>query len=155
MSRKNSLDQTDSFIFHTSKNSMNRSSIAASLESLYENFNVHIHTLKWSGLVILLSMMLATLVVTTNIYSSVNLPSHNCSDCIQIKTCGPNICKFVKQINLPHNYILSICEQFDEVDIREFFRGKPTNNAVQLNIDQLRYIKRILPTILKNAKRRN
>ena len=61
--RQNSVEEIDNMDV-----SFKNSSIRSSLSSLYKNYDFHLDILKITGVIVLLSIMGATLAITSNLY---------------------------------------------------------------------------------------
>lgn len=131
-------------------------SIRSSLSSIYRNYDFHLGLIKVIGLAILLSLLSATLALTSSMYQMEN--AHNSSDCIRLsgQTFGSyelNDSTCLKQFELPDNELfVSVCihQQSTIIDFRQFAHGKPTKHGLYLTLNQWKYLKR-LHTYIDNS----
>jgi len=124
-------------------------SIRSSLSSLYKNYDVHLDILKITGVIVLLSIMSATLAITSNLYKVDT--TKNVTDCIRLtaqmedQQFNTTLCRYIKQYPLPENYFVTICSYQGEIriDFRKFINNYPTIQGVYLNTRQWNYLKRL------------
>jgi len=97
------------------------SSVIFNLSSVYNNYKVHLDILKLTGVIVLFSVMTATLTVTNNL-SKTNRILNN-SDCVRIMTnevdtveWNTTLCSYFKQYPLPDYFYATICSY--QVEIR-------------------------------------
>ena len=148
----------ETFKFTMGRKMPSQSSIASSLSSLYEKYNIHINILKWTGVVVLLAMMSTSLAITSNMTRN---SFQNSSDCIKITTTSDDrrfndtLCKYIKTFDLPEQYKLSVCsyQQQVRIDIRYFIGDKATIRGIHLNKLQWAYLQRLTPHINSAVKR--
>lgn len=152
MDNTSSKDEIDSSTFPMT---FRHSSIRSSISSLCRNFDIHLDIVKFTGVVVLLSIMSATLTLTSNIYSSEKSRNTTMIDCIRLPTIDSShqlsLCSYIKQYSLPGDYYVTICtyQGYIRVDVRLFLEGKPTIKGFFLNTNQYRYFKRLTPHIDK------
>ena len=84
MSRQNSTEETDSNHFNAIPITFRSDSIRSSLSSLYKNYDFHLDILKLTGVIVLVSMISATLAVINNVH--VCARPHKMTDCIILST---------------------------------------------------------------------
>jgi len=129
------VDSLDSIAQHVS---------TSSLSNIYNQYEMHINILKWTGVVVLLALTASTLGVTSNLYTSEN-PHHNESDYIKKYPSQPfnsSLCSYIKPFQLPNAYFLTLCKYKAStiVDIRQFLNNKPTVRGIALTSNQLNYL---------------
>lgn len=127
------------------------SRLASSLSSLYKNYDIHMDIVKIIGVLVLLSLMSATLTITNNLH--VCESKNNSSDCIKLATIpvtinqqfNSTLCSFMKQFEMPGEYYVTICVYQKEVriDFRQFINGYPTVKGLYFNVRQWQYLKRL------------
>ena len=114
--------------------------------------------MKITGVLVLLSLMSATLAITNNLH--VCQSRHNISDCIQLRThsiddmnsFNSSLCDYIQQLDLPQQYRVTICRYQKEVriDFRQFINEHPTIKGLYFNTRQWNYLKRLAPHIDKS-----
>ena len=151
ISRVNSKEEIDGT---TTSMSFRHGSIRSSISSLYRNYDFHFDILKLTGVVVLLSIMSATLAITSNIH--IGEKPVNISDCIRLRTTDTkqqqldfNSCSYIKQFRLPEEYYVTICryQGVIRIDVRKFLNDRPTIQGFFLNTNQYRYLKRLISHI--------
>lgn len=127
---------------------MNTTSVRSSVSSLYRNYDFHLDVLKLTGVVVLLSIMAATLGLVVHW-----IPCQCETDCIKLKTTRPllndSACTYVKQFDLPEYYVVTVCtyEERVRVDVRKFIGGQPTILGYFLSTEQWNHLKRLTSRI--------
>ena len=126
-------------------------SIRSSLSSIYQNYDFHFDIIKMTGIIVLLSLLSATLVMTNSVYEMER--KHNGSDCIRLpgQTYDSNeqwnstLCDYMKQFPLPEEYFITVClyQKTVRIDFRKFINGKPTILGFYLKLNQWNYLKRL------------
>lgn len=157
MSRVNSdeaMDERDTMTGITFRTSR----LGSSLSSLYQNYDFHLDIVKITGVLVLLSLMSATLAITNNLH--VCESRQNVSDCIKITTkpydidrqYNSSLCDYVRQFDLPQQYRATVClyEKEVRIDFRLFMNGHPTIKGLYFNTRQWKYLKRLVPHIDKS-----
>ena len=123
LSRSNSVEEDGVSVRATGSFSFRHSTLASSLSCLYKNYDIHLDILKVTGVLVLLSLMSATLAITNNLHAC---ESKNCtSDCIKISTqqvetslqFNSTLCSYMKQWSLPQEYSVTLCLYQKEVRI--------------------------------------
>ena len=114
------------------------SRLRSSLSSLYQNYYFHLDIVKITGVLVLLSLMSATLAITNILH--VCQSRHNISDCIQLGThsiddmnsFNSSLCDYIQQLDLPQQYHVTICRYQKEVriDFRQFINEHPTSKGL-------------------------
>ena len=126
-------------------------SIRSSLSSIYQNYDFHINVIKMVGIVVLLSLLSATLVITNSVYEMER--QHNSSDCIRLprqtydsnEQLNSTLCGYIRRFRLPEEYFVTVClcQKTVRIDFRKFINGKPTIQGFFLNLNQWNYLKRL------------
>lgn len=126
-------------------------SIRSSLSSIYQNYDFHFDIIKMTGIIVLLSLLSATLVMTNSVYEMER--KHNGSHCIRLpgQTYDSNeqwnstLCDYMKQFPLPEEYFITVClyQKTVRIDFRKFINGKPTILGFYLKLNQWNYLKRL------------
>lgn len=125
-------------------------SLRSSFGSLYKNYDFHLNVLKMTGIVVLLSIMSATLAITSNLHVCKNE-----TDCIRLVTASKpfnnTLCSYLKRYPLPDDYFVTVCAYHGDVriDVRKFIHDQPTALGYFLNTRQWMYLKRLVPHIDK------
>jgi hypothetical protein len=140
--RQNSVEEIGSMDV-----SFKNSSIRSSLCSLYKNYDFHLDILKIPGVIVLLSIMNATLAITSNLHKVDT--TKNVTDCIRLtaqmedQQFNTTFCRYIKQYPLPEKYFVTICSFQGEIriDFRKFINNYPTIQGVYLNTRQWNYFK--------------
>ena len=82
---------------------LRRYSIAFSLATIYEQYNVHFSIIKWVGVFFMVAMTLTSLAFTSE------LKKKECTDCMNILTTestpdlNGTLCDYIKQCALPND----------------------------------------------------
>lgn len=143
-------------------------SIRSSLSSIYRNYDFHFDLIKMTGLVVLLSLISATLVMTNSVYQmeKVYNKSSDCNELLTKLTYDSNdqgnntLCDYLKDFKLPEEYYVTVCryQQVTNIDFRKFINGKPTIQGLYLNLRQWNYLKRLYKYIdmaIENATKKS
>lgn len=93
-----------------------QSSVVSNISSLYEKYTMHLNIIKWTGAVILLTLMSTSLALTSAMTKKKS-DHTNYTDCIKIKgavddqNSGINntLCGYFKQFPLPEQLKVTIC----------------------------------------------
>lgn len=124
-------------------------SLRSSTSSLYRNYDFHFDIVKLTGVVVLLSLMTATLAMVTHVHTC----EYN-TDCIELTTSeaptmNDSLCTYAQQFPLPKNYVVTVCTYQGEVriDVRKFIGGRPTILGYFMNTEQWNHLKRLTPRI--------
>lgn len=90
-----------------------------------------------TGIIVLLSLLSATLVMTNSVYEMER--KHNGSDCIRLpgQTYDSNeqwnstLCDYMKQFPLPEEYFITVClyQKTVRIDFRKFINGKKAHHT--------------------------
>jgi hypothetical protein len=79
-------------------------SVASSVPELYHEYHIHINVLKWTGVIVLLSLTAAALRITSSLYKMDRM-QWNSTDCIKIQE-QPNLnqtlCSYIKSFRFPN-----------------------------------------------------
>lgn len=133
-----------------------QSSIASTLSSLYDEYNIHINILKWTGVVVLLALMSTSIALT----SSTTRPSRNNSDCRSISTTknawvddmNDTLCSYVKEYDLTEEYKVTVCLNDKKVTIA--IREKKRNGeGIFMNKRDWNYLRNLMPYVTRAVKR--
>lgn len=100
----------------------------------------------------MLVMISVTLAIT-----EIQKEPHVNPDCIklhpyqQMYQINHSLCDFIKQIEIPNTYNVTLCLYQDEIniDISQFVNGKVTVKEMHMNIQQWTYIQQIMSYINK------
>ena len=104
LSRSNSVEKSDEVSVRAAGSfTFRHSRLASSLSSLYQNYDIHMDIVKITGVLVLLSLMSATLAITNTLH--VCESKNNSSDCIKLVTIpvtisqqfNSTLCNFMKQ----------------------------------------------------------
>ena len=120
-----------------------------------------------TGIVVLLSLISATLVMTNSIYQMEKVC--NRTDCIQLLTeqtlqsseqWNDTMCDYRRQFQLPDGYYVTVCSHQNKVRIifQELLPWKSTYQAADLNLRQWNYLKRLYKYIdiaIKNSAKKS
>lgn len=123
-------------------------SLRSSFSSLYMNYDFRLDILKITGIIVLLSIMSATLAITRNLHVCKNE-----TDCIRlVKADQPlnnTLCSYLKRYALPDDYFITVCSYQGDIriDVRKFIQDQPTPLGYFLNTRQWMYLKRLIPHI--------
>ena len=119
-------------------------SVASSISELYHEYHMHINVLKWTGVIVLLSLTAASLGITSSVYKMDRM-HWNSTDCIKIQE-QPNLnqtlCSYIKSFRLPSEYYVTVCRYGNRtlIDMRQFLHQKPTIKGVSLSVRQWTYM---------------
>ena len=156
ISRQHSVEEADSISHcNTVPISFRNRSIRSSLSSLYKNYDFHLDILKLTGVVVLLSIMSATLAITSNLHVC---KGENTTDCIKLTTqpvdlqFNSTLCSYMKQYQLPGGYYTTVCsyQGYIRIDVRKFINDRPTIQGFFVNTRQWNYLKRLKNSIDKS-----
>ena len=118
--------------------------VASSLSNLYHQYDIHINVLKWTGIIVMMSLTAATLGITNNLYQLEKV-HWNSTDCIKIQE-QPNfnqtLCSYIKPFRLPNEYYVTVCKYGNRtlIDIRQYLNQRPTIKGVSLSTRQWTYL---------------
>ena len=133
------LDQSGTSIkFKMGSKVPSQSSIVSNLSSLYEQYNIHITILKWTGVIVLLTVMTISLAITSN---AANYSDKLKSDCLRITTplfeeinkeLNETLCQHITQFDLTEQHKVTVClyQQQIRIDIRYFIGNKTTIRGI-------------------------
>ena len=148
--RKNSIEK-DTFISGNNVH-LSRSNMTSSLNSLYNNYNIHLKIVKCIGALLMMTLVITTLVITEDLHS-IDVNRSKSTDCLRItpKFPKPTIqynntsCKTIKSFMLPDDYSATICSLQDKIliHLQEYVQAKPTMTEIYLNIQQWKYLLKI------------
>ena len=119
-------------------------SIRSSLSSIYQNYDFHFDIIKMTCIMVLLSLLSATLVMTSSVYEMER--KHNGSDCIRLpgqtydfnEQWNNTLCDYMKQFPLPREYYFTVClyQKTVRIDFRKCINGRPTIQGFYLKLNQ-------------------
>ena len=121
-------------------------SVASSISELpvYHEYHMHINVLKWTGVIVLLSLTAASLGITSSVYKMDRM-QWNSTDCIKIQE-QPNLnqtlCSYIKSFRLPNEYYVTVCRYGNRtlIDIRQCLHQKRIIKGVSLSVRQWTYM---------------
>ena len=133
-------------------------SVTSSLYNLYNQYEIHINILKWTGVIVLFCVTASTLGVTSNLY--IKEKSHNGTDCIKIyqsPQLNSSLCSYIETFRLPSDYFLTVCKYQSStiIDIRQFLNNKPSIRGISLTSNQWTYIQSIRQHITRALHQAN
>ena len=144
LSRTTSVEENDRVSVHrTAGFTFRHSRLASSLSSLYKNYDCHLDIVKLTAVLVLLSIISATLAITNNLDVCKSL--NNTSDCIKLTTqpvdknhLNSTLCSYITQYELAENYFVTVCLYQKEVriDFRQFINGQPTIKGLNFSVVQ-------------------
>lgn len=123
-------------------------SLRSSVSSIYRNYDFHFDVLKLTGVVVLLSVMAATLGLVSNIR-----PCQYETDCKRLEATevpmNNSLCTYAKQFDLPNDYVVTVCTYQERVriDVRKFVGNQPTILGYFLQTNEWNQLKRLTPSI--------
>ena len=105
---------------------------------------MHINVLKWTGVIVLLSLTAAALGITSSVYKMDRM-QWNSTDCIKIQeqaNLNQTLCSYIKSFRLPNEYYVTVCRYGSRtlIDIRQFLHQKRIIKGVSLSVRQWIYM---------------
>ena len=119
-------------------------SVASSIPELYHEYHMHINVLKWTGVIVLLSLTAAALGITSSVYKMDRM-QWNSTNCIKIQeqaNLNQTLCSYIKSFRLPNEYYVTVCRYGSRtlIDIRQFLHQKRIIKGISLSVRQWIYM---------------
>lgn len=129
-------------------------SIISSINSLYDQYRLHINILKWTGLVVMMALMASTLGIVSSSTTEKNTIKSDCIKVVQTNmenTGNTTMCEYIRKFNILHGCYLSVCKLKHQIviDFRLFNGENPTTQGIFLDMRQFHYLQRLIPHIAK------
>lgn len=129
-------------------------SLRSSVSSLYRNYDFHLDVMKLTGVVILLSLMTATLSLVIHMDGGRTDPVELTKGKVILNA---SLCTYAEQFPLPQNFFVTVCTYQAEIriDVRKFIGDTPTILGYFVNEKQWNHLKKLVPSIdqaVVNAK---
>ena len=131
------------------RTTLRRSSIASSLATIYEQYNVHLSIIKWVGVFVMVAL------ISTSFAFTSELKKKEFTNCMKMLTTestpdlNGTLCDYIKQCALPSDYYVTVCsyQGLVKLDVRKFIGRKVTVKGIAMNTNQWNYLQRLVPRI--------
>lgn len=129
-------------------------SIISSLNSLYDQYGIHINILKWTGFVVMMALIASTLGILSSLTTEKSMIKSDCIKVVQTNmenTGNTTMCEYIRKFNILHGCYLSVCKLKNQIviDFRLFNGENPTTQGIFLDMRQFRYLQQLIPHIAK------